>query len=318
MNGTLPMGTLLVFLVYGRTLQKSVEGLLNVYASLKPLEASMERVAEVLASSDAPSEAPDAKPLPDPGEGFRGHIQFEHVTFGHEAGRPVLQDVNFEVRPGEVVALVGHTGAGKSTLAALLPRFYDPHKGRVLFDGVDIRQLQLRSLRSQIALVLQDSFLLPVSVADNISYGRPEATREQIISAAVAANADHFIQRLPAGYDTILAEGAVTLSGGERQRLAIARAILRDAQVLILDEPTSALDARNEELLIEALDRLMAGRTTLIVAHRLSTVQKAHTIMVMDHGRIVERGSHEELIAARGHYERFWRLQSFDSWEDVA
>jgi ATP-binding cassette subfamily B protein len=212
--------------------------------------------------------------------------------------------VSFSAQPGEVVAIVGPTGAGKSTLAGLLPRFFDPDQGRVLLDGHDLRDLRLRQVRASVSLVLQESFLFPFSIAENIAYGRPAASREEITAAARAANAHEFIARLPDGYDTVVGERGATLSGGERQRVAIARALLKDAPVLILDEPTSALDAETEATLLQALERLMAGRTTLIIAHRLSTIRRADQILVLRDGEIVERGHHQHLLAQAGHYAR--------------
>jgi ATP-binding cassette subfamily B protein/subfamily B ATP-binding cassette protein MsbA len=199
----------------------------------------------------------------------------------------VLRDLSLTIGAGETVALVGATGAGKSTLVSLVPRFFDPWAGRVLIDGQDVRALTLQSLREQVALVLQEPFLLPLTVAENIAYGRPGAGREEIVAAAVAANADEFIRRLPEGYDTVIGERGATLSGGQRQRLAIARALLKDAPILILDEPTSALDARTEALILEALERLMANRTTLIIAHRLSTIRNADRVVELRDGQIV-------------------------------
>ena len=247
------------------------------------------------------------------GPEVRGHVRLEGVTVGYEAGRPVLVGVTVEARPGETVAVVGPTGAGKSTLVSLIPRFFDPWEGRVLFDGVDVREVQLTSLRAQVALVLQEPFLLPLTLAENIAYGRPGASREAIVAAAVAANADEFIRRLPKAYDTVIGERGATLSGGEKQRLAIARALLKDAPVLILDEPTAALDAQTEALVLDALERLMDGRTTFVIAHRLSTVRRADRIVILQDGRIVETGTHPELLALNGPYHRLYRLQVGDS-----
>ena len=237
-------------------------------------------------------------------------MTFDNVSFGYAPGRPVLNGVNLTVQAGETIALVGTSGAGKTTLASLVPRFFDPSEGRVLLDGIDARDIQLRSLRQQIALVLQEPFLLPLSVADNIAYGEPGASRETVVAAAVAANADEFIRSLPEGYDTVIGERGATLSGGQRQRLAIARALLKDAPILILDEPTSALDAKTEALILEALARLMAHRTTFIIAHRLSTIRDADRIAVLKDGGIAEQGRHDELMARGGLYRQLVRLQS--------
>ena len=231
------------------------------------------------------------------------------MTFGYEPGRPVLLNVNLEALPGETVALVGATGAGKSTLVSLIPRFYDPWEGNVTINGMDVRELKLASLREQIAFVLQDPFLLPMSVAENIAYGRPGASPEQIVEAAIAASADKFIRKLPAGYDTVIGERGATLSAGQRQRLSIARALLKDAPILILDEPTSALDAQTEAELLAALARLFKGRTSFVIAHRLSTVRNADRIVVMDGGRVAEEGTHEELLRHGALYARFYELQ---------
>jgi ATP-binding cassette, subfamily B, bacterial len=307
LQGTLSLGSLLVFLSYLGSLYGPLETLAYVSTGYASAAAKARRVFEVLDAEADVCDLAGARALPGR---TRGHLRLERVTFGYDPGRPVLQAVSLEARPGEMLALVGPTGAGKSTLASLIPRLFDPDEGRVVVDGHDLRELRLADVRAQVALVLQEPFLLPISVAENIAYGRPDATRAEIEAAARAANAEEFIVRLTAGYETILGERGATLSGGQRQRIAIARALLKDAPILILDEPTAALDVRTESLVMEALERLIAGRTTVVIAHRLSTIRRADRIAVLDKGRVVESGSEAELLAAGGLYARLHALQT--------
>ncbi len=308
--GSLTIGSLLVLITYFNSLYAPLETLAYLSSGFASARAGSRRVLEVLQSGDeAVPEAHDAKPLPAGPRSARGHVRLDGVTFGYEPGRAVLHDVTIEALPGETIALVGHTGAGKSTVVSLIARLVDPWQGAVLLDGMDLRAVKMESLRSSIAVLLQEPFILPLTMAENIAYGRPDATSAEIIAAAEAAQVHEFIERLPSGYATMVGERGVNLSGGEKQRLAIARALLMDAPLLLLDEPTAALDQETESALLEALERLVEGRTTFIIAHRLSTIRKADRIVVLDQGRVVEAGSHAELMARRGAYYHLRSIQ---------
>jgi ATP-binding cassette subfamily B protein/subfamily B ATP-binding cassette protein MsbA len=304
LEGRMSVGTVLVFVSYLASLYAPINAITYTASTLRSTAANADRVLEILDIAPDLQDAPTAREVR-----LAGHVRYEEVTFGYAADRAVVRSVSLEARPGEVVAIVGPSGAGKTTLVNLLVRFFDPWSGHVTVDGHDVRTLQIRSLRQQVAVVLQEPFIFQLSVADNIAYGRPDATRAEIEAAAAAANADGFIVRLPQGYDTVVGERGATLSGGEKQRLSIARALLKDAPILILDEPTSAQDAQTEALLLDALDRLMKGRTTFVIAHRLSTIRSADLIVVLDRGEIVERGRHDELAASGGLYAHFCRQQ---------
>lgn len=304
-DGRLTVGGILVFLSYLGSLYGPLESLMYAPSTTQGAAGSARRVLEVLETRREVDDRPGAREV----HRLSGHIRFEDVTFGYEHGTPVLDAVSLEVPAGRTVAVIGPTGAGKSTLVSLLPRFADPWSGRITIDDIDVRDMSLKSLRSQIAVVLQEPFLFPMSVADNIAYGQPNASRRDIEAAARAANARDFIERLPEGYDTVVGERGATLSGGERQRLSIARALLKDAPILILDEPTSAMDAATESLVLEALERLMIGRTTIIIAHRLSTIARASCILVVQDGTVVESGTHANLLSRGGVYARYHLLQ---------
>jgi ATP-binding cassette subfamily B protein len=304
LQGKMTIGSLLIFIAYLATLYGPLNTLTYTASAIQIAVASADRVLEVLDDPTQIHDVPDARPVR-----LQGHVRYEDVTVGYEPDHPVLIGLSFEAKPGQVIAIVGPTGAGKSTLASLLLRFLDPWAGRVLVDGHDLRQIRLRSLRQQVAIVLQEPFILPLTVAENIAYGDADATRQEIIEAARAANADEFIRDLSQGYDTMLGERGSTLSGGEKQRLSIARAFLKCAPILILDEPTSALDAHMEALLVTTLERLMKGRTTFIIAHRLSTIRRADRILVLDQGKLIEQGRHSELLTKNGLYARLYRQQ---------
>jgi ATP-binding cassette subfamily B protein len=305
-------GQLSQFILYAVFLATGMGAVSETWGDVQRAAGATERLMEILSTEPSVQPPPVPLPLPKPA---RGAVAFEGVTFRYPS-RPedkALNGVSFGLQPGEAVALVGPSGAGKSTVFQLLLRFFDPQDGRILFDGVDIALTDPRDLRRNIALVAQDPAIFSGTIADNIRYGRPDASDTDIRQAAVAAAADEFIQRLPEGYQTPLGERGITLSGGQRQRIAIARAILRDAPLLLLDEATSALDAENERLVQQGLANLMSGRTTIVIAHRLATIQRLRRIVVMDQGRIIAEGSHAELVARGGLYARLASLQFDES-----
>ncbi|MGI5817614.1 MAG: ABC transporter ATP-binding protein [Armatimonadota bacterium] len=300
------IGVVAAFINYARNFSRPINEIAQLYAAVQSAIAGAERVFAVMDETPEIVDAPDATAL----ERVAGRVVFEDVTFGYDADEPVLRDVSFEASPGETVALVGPTGAGKTTIINLLTRFYDIDRGRILVDGHDIRTVRADDLRTALGIVLQDTFLFAGSVRENIRYGRLDATDEEVEEAARLANANTFITRLPDGYDTPLSEAGGTLSEGQRQLLAIARAILADPAILILDEATSSVDSRTEAHIQEAMERIMAGRTSFVIAHRLSTIRRADCILVIEDGRIVERGTHEELLEARGAYHALYTSQS--------
>ena len=267
--------------------------------------AAAQRVFDVLDLPELIQNAPAAKQLPH----VKGNVSFQNVSFAYNADEPILDNVCFEATPGQVVALVGPSGAGKSTVASLLPRFYDVTSGSIVIDGCDIRDVTMESLREQVGIVPQETMLFNGTVYDNILYGRLDATEEEVMAASKAANAHNFIMELPNGYDTQLGDRGVNISGGQRQRIAIARAILKNPQILILDEATSALDTESERVVQDALDRLMVGRTSFVIAHRLSTIKNADKILVLEKGKVVEEGNHDELIAQDGLYAHLYKIQ---------
>lgn len=307
-NGSLTAGSLIAFLVYAVNIANPIKRITRVYGNIQRAMAAAVRIFEIL---DLKSDIVEKNNAPALAIGS-GAVQFKNICFAYNSKETVLRDISFESKPGQMIAIVGPSGAGKSTIANLLPRFYDVNQGEILIDGVDIRDVKLSSLREQIGIVPQETLLFNGTVADNIRYGRLEATDNEVYAAARAANAEEFILGLTDGYNTMLGDRGVNLSGGQRQRIAIARALLKNPQILILDEATSALDTQSEKIVQEALDRLMLGRTSFVIAHRLSTIQKADKILVLDKGRLAESGTHEELLRDNGIYARLHRVQNME------
>jgi ATP-binding cassette, subfamily B, bacterial len=306
LRGSLSAGSLILFIMYLGKMYKPIQALSKMTDAYSRALVGYERIREVLETHLEIKDLPGARKI----RRVAGRIEFERVYFGYDPNRLVLKDVSFQIQPGQTAAFVGPTGAGKTSIISLIPRFYDPFSGQVKIDGVNVRVLQQQSLRQQISFVLQETILFHAPVWRNIAYGRPDASRAEILQAAELANAHEFIKDMVEGYDTIVGERGVTLSGGQRQRIAIARAIIRNSPILILDEPTTGLDASSEKLVMEALERLMEGRTSVVIAHDLSSIRRADIIFVVRDGQIVERGKHAELLESGRLYSELWDLQS--------
>jgi ATP-binding cassette, subfamily B, bacterial len=306
LKGDITIGELLVVMTYVQSIYSPLETISTTVGSLQEQYVSLHRCFEILDVRPDIQDAPHAVPI----ERSEGHVEYRDISFSYSKRNETLADISFEVQPGQVVAIVGPTGAGKSTLISLLPRFYDPSGGQIFLDGRPTKDITLKSLRSQISLVLQEPLLFSGTIADNILYGRAGATMEDVYEAAKSANAHDFIERMPDGYGTVLGERGLQLSGGERQRISVARAFLKDAPILILDEPTSSIDSRTEAVILDALDLLMVGRTTFMIAHRLSTIRHADVILVLHDGRIVEQGTHDELLLRDGLYRQLYQVQT--------
>jgi ATP-binding cassette, subfamily B, bacterial len=304
-QGRLSDGSMVVFILYLSKMYKPMQDLSKMTDSYSKAAVGLERIQEVLHTHRSVSDLPGARRAPR----FRGGIELENVSFHYDPAVPILRNVSLKIEPGQIAALVGRTGAGKSSLISLIPRFYDPISGVVKIDGQDIRRYAQKSVRQQISLVLQETVLFHVPIWSNIAYGKPDATRTEILRAAELANAHEFILNMPQGYDTVVGERGVTLSGGQRQRIAIARAVIRNSPILILDEPTTGLDAESEKLVFEALDRLIEGRTAVVIAHRFETIRRSNVIFVVEDGEICERGPHDELIQHDGLYSHLYDLQ---------
>jgi len=305
LSGGMSAGVLVVFILYLGKMYKPMQEISKMTDTYSKAAVGYERVRELLETDGQIKDRKGAIPAPK----FAGRVDFDRVCFSYVPETPILEDVSFVIEPGQVAALVGPTGAGKTSIISLIARFYEPQSGKVMIDGVDIRRYRQRSLRQQLSFVLQETMLFRAPVWQNIAYGEPKASRSEIIRAAELANASEFIEKLPQGYDTLLGERGMTLSGGQRQRIAIARAVLRETPILIMDEPTSGLDSGSEKLVLEALERLMKNKTSIIIAHRLSTVRDADLILVIQDGHIAERGTHEQLLHAHGLYSRLHSLQ---------